>query len=583
MEQEINYRPRKKIKKTIWLSAAFFLILIVALVIGSISNKKEEELGIQEDISLVSVETKVLDLEKISDTISFSSVAQPLDEVKVSPEVGGRVEAVYAEEGDAVQAGEAICRLEQSQTLLAGYNTALNNYETAQRNLANTISYTQKQVEMAEIGVSVAERSLDSAQRTLASTGDKISTDLDSVYQNAQLESSQILLTANNALTTIREILDNYAQGCYEDHCQSFMTANTQAFNDLMSSYPEARSRYTETSDYYDFIKNDASSEQIEELLIKVDTLLNQLSFALDDLREVLEYAITYSGLTTTQLNTAKSEVYTNQSLIDTASTAVENIEQSIASLEIGNTMSDDAAQLAFDLAEKNLETAQKNLLSVQSQVEIQVNSVELEVKAAKEQLDVASDQLGKVVVYSPFTGVIGNKYINVGEMAMVGSPVFTVVNTHSIKVEISLTEFDIGHVSVGQKVEVSFSAYPEEIFSGSIYQISSVADSSKKFPVKIQIDNNDGRIKAGMVAKTSIILAEEENVLVLPQEAVFTHNNAEAVYVVNDSHIEIRTINTEQIDEESLRVTDGLEVGDEIVIQGNFDLFIGQEVEVRK
>jgi RND family efflux transporter MFP subunit len=297
-----------------------------------------------------------------------------------------------------------------------------------------------------------------------------------------------------------------------------------------------------------------------------------------------LEHAIIYDGLTVNQLNAAKSEVYANQSLIETASKTVENIKQSIASLKIGNTMSYDAAKLAFDLAEKDLENAQKRLLNAQTQAEIQVNSAESQVKAAKEQVDVAKDQLAKTVVYSPLTGIIGKKYINVGEIAMVGAPIFTVVNTDFIKVEIHLTEFDIGRVALGQNVEVSFSAYPGEIFSGIIYQIDSVADSSKKFPVRIQIDNRDGRIKAGMVAKTNIILSEEANVLVVPREAVFMQKNAAAVYVIGgDDRIEIRLIETEQIDEENLRVVEGLETGDEIVMQGNFDLSAGQEVKIKK
>lgn len=586
MEQKMKYQSRKKIKKIVWLLILVLLVLIPVLVFSITSNKDkdQEELKSWEDVSLVSVETKILVPEKIRDAITFSSVAQPWEEVKVSPEVGGRVEAIYAEEGDRVQAGEAICRLEQSQALLASYNTALNNYETAQDNLTNTISYTEKEVEMAEIGVSMAERSLESAKRTLSNTEDKINTDLDSVYQNAQLGSSQILLTSNNTLISIKEVLDNYAQGCNDDYCQSFMTTNVQAFNDLMSSYPKARTAYKEVSDYYDVIKSDATPEQTEELLTQVDMLLSRLSFALEDLRDVLEHAIIYDGLTVNQLNAAKSEVYANQSLIETASKTVENIKQSIASLKIGNTMSYDAAKLAFDLAEKDLENAQKRLLNAQTQAEIQVNSAESQVKAAKEQVDVAKDQLAKTVVYSPLTGIIGKKYINVGEIAMVGAPIFTVVNTDFIKVEIHLTEFDIGRVALGQNVEVSFSAYPGEIFSGIIYQIDSVADSSKKFPVRIQIDNRDGRIKAGMVAKTNIILSEEANVLVVPREAVFMQKNAAAVYVIGgDDRIEIRLIETEQIDEENLRVVEGLETGDEIVMQGNFDLSAGQEVKIKK
>ena len=147
-------------------------------------------------------------------------------------------------------------------------------------------------------------------------------------------------------------------------------------------------------------------------------------------------------------------------------------------------------------------------------------------------------------------------------------------MNTRGIEIELSLTEFDIGKVFIGQEAKVSLSAYSDEEFIGQVYYVSSVADSmSKKFPIKIQLDNKDGRIKAGMVADVKIITAKQENVLTIPKSAVFVEDGVEKVYAVENSMIKIKNIKTESANDNELKVIEGLIEGDEIVIEGNYEL----------
>ena len=162
----------------------------------------------------------------------------------------------------------------------------------------------------------------------------------------------------------------------------------------------------------------------------------------------------------------------------------------------------------------------------------------------------------------------------------MAGSPVAEIVNTRKIEIEVALTEFDIGKVFVGQKAEVILSAYPNEKFTGKVSYVSPVADPvSKKFPVKIQLENPNGKIKAGMVAEIKIIIKKEKNVLVIPKSAVFKEGEIEKVYVVENSKVKIKNIKTEIIDENRLKVLEGLSEGEEIIINGNYDLKEGDLV----
>ncbi len=208
----------------------------------------------------------------------------------------------------------------------------------------------------------------------------------------------------------------------------------------------------------------------------------------------------------------------------------------------------------------------------------------ELQIAIAQGQLDSAQAQLGNTVIKAPISGAINKTYAEVGEMVMAGSPVVNIINAESIEVELALTEFDIGKISIKQEAEINLAAYPDEKFIGKVYYVGSASDPiNKKFPVKIKLENEDGKIKPGMIAKVNIITARQENVLVIPKTAVFMDGNVEKVYLIDDdSKIKIITVKTESLDDNKLNVVEGLVENDEVVINGNYELEKGEEVMVR-
>jgi len=594
-----NNKPRKKIS---WRKISFSLSTAAILIGGALISSSvldvnlslladiKQTLGFQQEKdptvpqSLVSVETEKIFPKTIFHNISVSAVTKPLNEVKVSPKINGKVVALYFNEGDFVQAGQVIAQLEQDQTLLANYQTAFNNYQIAQRNLEQTLLSTQKDIEAAEIGVATAEENLKAAKQNLENTFKQTSVDLSNAYQTAKQQSDSALLSVNNALTTIKSILDSYSSKKKgEDYYEGFPTADSQSFYDLMTSYPKAKSAYHSTRDYYNSVKQSTQPTEIEDLLKKTKDLLDKTSTALDDMRQVLASGITGWQMSISQLETAKANIYAAQAAIDGSMTGIQTIEQTIASLKVGRAMADDSGQSAVDLAEKQLASAKKMLESVQAKAKIQINSAKAQLEAAKGQLDVVSAQLANTTITAPVSGTLNQIYTEVGEMAMAGQPIVNLVNTKSIEIEISLTEFDIGKVSVGQEVRVSLGAYPDEEFIGRVYYVSSVADPvTKKFPVKIQLENKDRKIKAGMVAQAQIITQQEENVITIPREAVFIEGGQENIYLVNNGLVEIRAIKTEPFNEDRLKVIEGLFEEEEIIINGNYDLKEGDLVAIK-
>lgn len=145
MDQEITYI----FKKPRWLKLSIIILAVIVLLAGTVgyaaykNNNNSDEGYILGDTAGPLVQTQKVLTKTVSNTISLSAVTQPLDEIKVSPKMSGKVVALYVNEGDFVYTGQAVVQLEQDQTILANYNTANNNYQIAQK-IWKTLFYLHK-------------------------------------------------------------------------------------------------------------------------------------------------------------------------------------------------------------------------------------------------------------------------------------------------------------------------------------------------------------------------------------------------------------------------------------------------------
>ncbi|MCK4799461.1 efflux RND transporter periplasmic adaptor subunit, partial [Candidatus Parcubacteria bacterium] len=218
----------------------------------------------------------------------------------------------------------------------------------------------------------------------------------------------------------------------------------------------------------------------------------------------------------------------------------------------------------------------------VKKKSKLQTAQTKGQVKTAEGQVDSIQAQLNNTIIIAPVSGTLNQKYIEIGEMAIAGKPVVSIVNTKDLKIEIALTEFDVAKAFVGQEAKIKIAAYSDKELTGKVYYISSVADRvSRKFPVKIQLENKDGKIKAGMMTDIEIIIHQEDGVLVISKSAVFEDDDGlEKVYLIDDdSRIKITSVKTEAVGKDELKVIEGLVEGDRIVAEGSYEIEEGKAV----
>ncbi|MFQ5455321.1 MAG: efflux RND transporter periplasmic adaptor subunit [Nitrospirota bacterium] len=206
----------------------------------------------------------------------------------------------------------------------------------------------------------------------------------------------------------------------------------------------------------------------------------------------------------------------------------------------------------------------------------------EHEVKAKRESLRELKDSLSKTSVRSMITGFIVSKHKEIGEWVDIGEEIVNIISTEKVIVSVSIHESEINSINSGEKAAVRIGTYPDAEFSGTIRHIIPEADpKSHAFPVKIEIDNKEHKIKPGMSANVSLFTAKERRVLGVPRDALVKRGESFFVFAVRDSiAVEIEVEKGESLGS-MIEVRGDIRAGDKVVVTGNEGLRNGTSVNV--
>jgi HlyD family secretion protein len=162
-------------------------------------------------------------------------------------------------------------------------------------------------------------------------------------------------------------------------------------------------------------------------------------------------------------------------------------------------------------------DTAQAQLLQAQAQVQ----SDEATLKSAQVQLSYCT-------IYAPVDGVVISRNVDVGQTvaASFNTPTLFLIANDLAKMQIDalVSEADIGNVAVGQNVNFSVDAFPYRTFKGKLSQVRYGAITNQNvinYDCIVDVNNSDLKLLPGMTANLSVIIAEHNNVLKIPNAAL--------------------------------------------------------------
>ncbi|MFA6618207.1 MAG: efflux RND transporter periplasmic adaptor subunit [Candidatus Neomarinimicrobiota bacterium] len=145
-------------------------------------------------------------------------------------------------------------------------------------------------------------------------------------------------------------------------------------------------------------------------------------------------------------------------------------------------------------------------------QLVTQKEVAEAGLEQAKAALSMAETQLTYASVTAPISGYVSNLAYRIGDMSTPQKPFLTIHQTETVKININVTESDLGFIKVGQRTEIHLSSYPNQIFEGKVETVSPVIDPmTRTAKIEIIAKNDDARLKPGMFARVDIVTQERD------------------------------------------------------------------------
>jgi membrane fusion protein (multidrug efflux system) len=192
--------------------------------------------------------------------------------------------------------------------------------------------------------------------------------------------------------------------------------------------------------------------------------------------------------------------------------------------------------------------------------------------------------QLGvrETQVVAPVDGVVFDRQVSPGALVGPTSPIITLIPP-MLEVAINVDEAQLGSVSQGQSVSLQVPAYPDQNFAGTVTSVAPAIDQkTRTATVRVQPQDDAGKLKPGMMAQVSITTATQSDVLLVPRDAIAgtPTPNAGATVVVLDGGRALRTpIQVGLVSDNSVQVKSGLTDGQVVAIGNTSGLNNGDAV----
>ncbi len=227
-----------------------------------------------------------------------------------------------------------------------------------------------------------------------------------------------------------------------------------------------------------------------------------------------------------------------------------------------------------LDEARSNAAVAIKAIDTARAQVETAraaAGPLRAGVATAQTQVDAAQKAVSDTVILSPISGYISERNADVGEFISPNTPnakLATIVRTSTLRMQIDISEQNVGKVATGQGVSIQVTAYPDRKFAGTIVRIApSLNPTTRVLNVEAEVQNVDGLLKPGQFATVRVTQSKPEAAVMIPVTAVRTVGEMNTVFVIKDGAAREVIVQLGLLENDKIQVKRGLVEGDLVAV----------------
>ena len=249
------------------------------------------------------------------------------------------------------------------------------------------------------------------------------------------------------------------------------------------------------------------------------------------------------------------------------------------------------SAKTAASLAKINRDRAQV-LVTKKSMSHSSFDTAEARYNQALAKLNELQAIIAKKTIRAPFTGRLGIRLVNLGQILDQGDGIVDLQALDPIFVNFSLPQQDLSRLTEGLIVQVTTDVLPGEALQGRITAINPAVDpETRTIRVQATVANPREKLRPGMFVKVAVLLPEQDTLLVIPATSILYAPYGDSVFVV-DSRVDDKTkkpgmilrqqvVRTGRKRGDFVAITSGLKQGESVVTTGVFKYRNGQQAIV--
>lgn len=537
-------------------SKLFWLIIVILLVLGSIGIYQKQKSQNQEQYT-----TDTVKRGKLVQTISATGMVEPAKDISLNFALGGRLNYLPVKEGQTVKAGQILARI-NSGSLSAQVEQYRANLLVAQADLEKTKTGSSDEE------INVTQEKLNKAENDLKSLETESSAQIE-ILREKNLDA------INDADFAIKVAIDKvYYHLLNPDTTLNLLFSDSSLDNQVNNEYTAIKNDVIIAQQAVQKANEDKNTDNLVSVSEKLRQFMTELNDFLNHAYNLSATIIVNSSYSQTTKDTIKSDIDTQQASINTALTTIQTTKANLVN--------------GFNNYTTQLQAARDNVSVSQAQLNLEKSGPrDFEIKAAEAKVAQAQAQLNKVLadlsdyqIVSPIDGVITKINYSLGEQTSLSEPVIEMLSSGAFQIKVDIPESDITKIKLGDKAVIELDAFgPDQLFYGTVAFIDPAQTIIQdvtyyKTTVAFNQDSWNESIKSGMTADVTMVTAEKEDILYIPQravkvrEAVLGETADKFVETLVNQKIEEKTVSTGlRGDGGLIEITDGLSEGEEVVV----------------
>ena len=183
--------------------------------------------------------------------------------------------------------------------------------------------------------------------------------------------------------------------------------------------------------------------------------------------------------------------------------------------------------------------------------------------------------------VTAPISGSILTSTVKVGQKVTASSVIAKIGDISNLQVTAKVPERYVAYLKEGQKAQITFQAYGDQVFDASVFRISPVVDpATRTKEIILHFDKDYPQINAGMFAKVKLFTVDYSGYPAIPQDALTENSDEYFLFVVKeDSTVTKRKVLRGQNVDGYVQILEGLTAGEVVVTEGMLTLYEGAKV----